>query len=212
MCVTSFINQECKQRFNSAPILVLIGWMAAILPAHSAAGAFAPGSILVANGSRITEYAANGDPARVIDIQPREGQTSVLARDVVVDRYGRIQVMTFSPGAFMASEQAYLSTYDPAAGTWQHNTIEGWSLASVTYYGGLRSMTTTFTRPICRPGAANETASFDFHWTISLRRSDFTRSTVPATTYGTVSPRDWTAICTPWSGDRPWASCSGSTR
>ncbi len=111
----------------------LIGW----LPARCDADTFAPGNLLVANGSTVTEYTMAGETVQVIDIEPHGGHTSVLARDVVVDRFGRMHVMTFSPGVFMATEQAYLSTFDPASHTWQHHTIDGWSLSGTTYYGGI---------------------------------------------------------------------------
>ncbi len=107
------------------------------ISAAQAADAFGEGNVLVANGSTVTEYTTSGAVVQTIPIEPREGQETVLVRDVVVDRFGRMHVMTMSPGAFMASEQAYLSTFDPQTDAWEHNTIDGWSLSSVTYYGGI---------------------------------------------------------------------------
>jgi len=101
------------------------------------AAPFTSGNVIVANGDIVTEYTPAGSVVQSVPVQPPNDGSSVLVRDAVIDLSGRLHVMTFEPGTIMMSERAWLSTFDPLTGGWQHNTIDGWSLSGVTYYGGL---------------------------------------------------------------------------
>lgn len=121
------------RRLACAGVLALL---AACGPAANAnAAAFLPGNLLV-----ITQEVGNYTyPSYLIEVTetgqeiqrfliPRPGDER--ARDVVVDVQGRAQVYngTFDPR---------LSTFDPAAGTWEHRTLDGWSCINNTTYGGI---------------------------------------------------------------------------
>ncbi|ETX02789.1 MAG: hypothetical protein ETSY1_02255 [Candidatus Entotheonella factor] len=96
----------------------------------TSAQAFAPGGILAQTGDVIYEYDANNTLLSSVSI-PYPGTSSTeSARDLVVDSQGLVHVYngTFDP---------YLSTYDPANGTWTHVTFEGWSTVNNQSYGGI---------------------------------------------------------------------------
>ncbi len=126
-------------RYTRHGFLLLLPSLLAALSVNTQVGAetFTPGNVIVANGGTVYEYTTAGGIVQTIPVEPADGGTDVLVRDAAVDLSGRLHVMTFSPGNFMASEQAWLSTYDPRTSIWQHNTIAGWSLPSVTYYGSI---------------------------------------------------------------------------
>jgi len=111
-----------------AVLFLLVGISASAAPVL-------PGHALITNGDAILEYDMAGQLVQSIPIDPPNG-SSVFGTDVAVDQSGRVHVMNF-PQSFYAIHQAHLSTYDPAGGTWEHNTISGWSLAAVTYYGSI---------------------------------------------------------------------------
>ena len=94
------------------------------------------GNLLVANGDKVTEYTRTGAFVQQWVVPSPEEDREIVCRDVVVESRTKFHVMTF-PGTFMASESLYISTLDLSTGTWTHHTMPGWSLASVTYYGGL---------------------------------------------------------------------------
>ena len=86
-------------------------------------------------GSRygtIFEYKL-GDTHGVVRLQVPGGPIdSGGARDITVDGKNRLAVYngTFDP---------YLSTYDPADGSWTHHTFPGWSTVDNVTYGGIAS-------------------------------------------------------------------------
>lgn len=89
---------------------------------------FGPNNLLVANGHTFREYTRDGQLVQQVAIASPNTDTPT-ARDIEVDASGRVHIMSIAGGTFM-------STFDPRDGSWQHNTIAGWDLTGVTYYGG----------------------------------------------------------------------------
>jgi hypothetical protein len=73
----------------------------------------------------LKEYTQQGTLVQTLTIPPGAAQQE--ARDLVAGSDGRVHV-------FNGSSPSYLSTYDPAAGTWDHRSYSGWSSSS---YGGV---------------------------------------------------------------------------
>lgn len=92
---------------------------------------FTPGNLLMSYNNQITEYTRTGEIVQQIAVPSPTGESIVL-RDLVLDEYNRLHVMS-GPSIF----DLYLSTLDLSDETWSHNTISGWSLGNVTYYGGI---------------------------------------------------------------------------
>jgi hypothetical protein len=118
----------------------------AIAPVDVLAGIFVDGS-----GSTIREYTPAGALVRSIQV-PFGGGDASEARGVTVDAAGRIHV-------FNGTFQPYLSTLDPATGTWTHRTHPGWNLdINNGSYGGIASLGNYVFAPDMGPtGTSNST-------------------------------------------------------
>lgn len=98
---------------------------------------FTPGNIVVANGGSVTEYKSNGTIVQSIVVPPADNRASVTVRDAVIDRFGRLHVMTSVPSGSTSNQNTWLSTLDPNTDRWEHHTRAGWSLTGVSYNGGI---------------------------------------------------------------------------
>lgn len=117
---------------------IVRGLFAATLAAAMAIGTakgdiapLTPGDVLVSNGTSLVEYNPSGGKIRTITVPPSPGASSISLRDIVVSPDGNLQVLD------NGSTQCYLSTYNFSTQTWSQNTLSGWSLQGVTYYGGI---------------------------------------------------------------------------
>jgi hypothetical protein len=113
----------------SAVVPTLVPWVAAAMPLT--------GHLLVlseASGGgdyRIIEYSADGTGLQIIVPQPAPGSGDVAhPRDLVTSPLGEIHLYngTFEP---------YMSTHDPALGSWSHATHAEWSTVNNVSYGGI---------------------------------------------------------------------------
>jgi hypothetical protein len=111
--------------------LALVGAGAAV------AAPFAPGNLLIqsqtpgSSAYAITEYTQAGVVVQSFTPEQPPGQTDVFhPRDLVIDAAGRLFLYngTFDP---------FLSTFDPASGSWSHVTHAGWSTVNNVSYGGI---------------------------------------------------------------------------
>ena len=81
---------------------------------------------------RIGEYAGDGTLLQGIDLELPPGTTEsyLQPRDLVVGENGKLHL-------FNGMVDPYLSTYDPASGSWSHVTHAGWSMERNAQYGGI---------------------------------------------------------------------------
>ena len=115
----------------------LLGVVAISFANSSIAAPFTPGNIVVANGDTVTEYTTGGTIIQSIKVPPADNRPHVTLRDAVIDRFGRFHAMVSVPSTATSFQRTWLSTFYPNTETWVHHTKAGWSLAGVTYIGGI---------------------------------------------------------------------------
>lgn len=117
------------QRATLALLLLI-----AVTAPPARAGSFTPGNLLLETRAttgdfvaRLVEVTPSGSIVQTVDVPP-VGDTE--PRDLVVDELGRAHVFN---GTFVP----YLSSYNPATGSWQNHTFAGWSIINNVTYGGI---------------------------------------------------------------------------
>lgn len=101
--------------------------LAAPAVAHEGSG-FTPGNVLICTENVVYEYTRQGGLVQSLDVPAGPGDTP--ARDIAVNRDGLLRV-------YKGTAEPYLSTLDPHAGLWRHETFAGWSTVSNGTYGGI---------------------------------------------------------------------------
>lgn len=110
------------------PVLVAMLWVSVGLAAP-----FTSGNIAVCTQEVLYEYTPAGDFVQSFAIPFGEDPRPVTesARDIAV-KFGGMEVQVYN-GTFTP----YLSTLDPVASTWSHQTFAGWSTQGNVTYGGI---------------------------------------------------------------------------
>ena len=93
-----------------------------------------PGNILVTHGDSIYEYQLDSTQVQQLTAPVQPGCSEALLEDVCVDNNGIVHVVN---GGYPL-EPRYVSSYDPATDSWQHNRRPGWTRSgcSLDAYGG----------------------------------------------------------------------------
>lgn len=122
-----------NSRFD--PSALVLGALLCVLGPAIRASTDGARNLLVSTNDQIHELTTDGELVDTILVPYPGGSRpgTERVRDLVVDPEGRILVYngTFDP---------FLSTYDPSAGTWSHETHAGWSTENATYYGGIANL------------------------------------------------------------------------
>lgn len=155
-------------------VAVLVSWAQGVM-----AVPFTPGNLLVESQTpgfvfyRIVEYALDGSIVQTFTPERPPTQTGVFQpRELTASTDGLLHL-------YNGASDPYLSTYDPASGSWSHVTHAGWSTASDLTYGGIaRSGNTVFVvdQETCcvSPEEARGIIAFDLVLGTSIRfASDF---------------------------------------
>jgi len=120
-----------KTRSQAGTWIFAVAMMLAVNIAQSAAGSLSmtAGDILVTLNQTLFEYTPTGTLVGSVAVPPAESPTGSL-RSPIVDNSGRVQLYngTFTP---------YLTTYNPADGTYTFANCYGLSTLNITYYGGI---------------------------------------------------------------------------
>lgn len=113
------------KRIASALIVVLLA------PAALLAQEATPGNLLISSDDVVYETTLTGDVLQSFATEYPGGYPSTeYARDIAIGADGIVHVYngTFSP---------YMSSYDPADGSWTHRTLAGFNTANNASYGGI---------------------------------------------------------------------------
>ncbi len=140
-----------------------------------------PGDVLVSNGTSLIEYTPSGGTVEAITVLPSPGATGISLRDIVVSPDGNLQVLD------NGQVQCYLSTYNFATQTWSHNTLAGWTLQGVTYYGGISADSNYVYVPDLQTDRIPRRASSVSRWETCPLPSDLRQASAPMR-----SKWDWT--------------------
>lgn len=119
---------------GSGPPLValLVIALAVTMDGPASAAPLTAGNLLVASEGELREYARDGGLVQRHAVPDTGSDGYPHPRSVLVDESGLVQVFngTFDP---------YLSTWNPQTGDWSHHTADSWSIAGITYNGGIAS-------------------------------------------------------------------------
>jgi len=97
---------------------------------------FGPDNLLMANTDFVSEYTLAGQLVQQFSIHSPD-QVRPEAMDLDLDLTGRVHIFNERDGV------AFLSTFTPATGAWEHHTFDDWAMHNVTYYGGI-AVTNTY--------------------------------------------------------------------